>query len=62
VALLSIIGSETIASLAGLGHRIVHLAESMEMARMFAYIAFVVAIAAILNLIASVLEARGKRY
>jgi ABC-type nitrate/sulfonate/bicarbonate transport system permease component len=62
VALLSIIGSETIASLAGLGHRIVHLAESMEMARMFAYIAFVVAIAAILNLIASALEARGKRY
>ena len=45
VALLSIIGSETIASLAGLGHRIVHLAEGMDMARMFAYIAFVVAIA-----------------
>jgi ABC-type nitrate/sulfonate/bicarbonate transport system permease component len=62
VALLSIIGSETIASLAGLGHRIVHLAESMEMARMFAYIAFVVAIAAILNMAASALEARGRRY
>jgi ABC-type nitrate/sulfonate/bicarbonate transport system permease component len=60
-ALLSIIGSETIASLAGLGHRIVHLAEGMEMARMFAYIAFVVAIAWILNTIVSVLEARGKR-
>jgi ABC-type nitrate/sulfonate/bicarbonate transport system permease component len=62
VALLSIIGSETIASLAGLGHRIVHLAESMEMARMFAYIAFVVAIAVILNMLVSALEARGKRY
>jgi ABC-type nitrate/sulfonate/bicarbonate transport system permease component len=62
VALLSIIGSETIASLAGLGHRIVHLAESMEMARMFAYIAFVVAIAAILNMAVSALEARGRRY
>ena len=62
VALLSIIGSETIASLAGLGHRIVHLAESMEMARMFAYIAFVVAIAVILNMVASALEARGRRY
>jgi ABC-type nitrate/sulfonate/bicarbonate transport system permease component len=61
VALLSIIGSETIASLAGLGHRIVHLAEAMEMPRMFAYIAFVVAIAAILNLIVSRLEARGRR-
>jgi len=61
VALLSIIGSETIASLAGLGHRIVHLAEGMEMARMFAYIAFVVAIAAILNAAVSGLEARGRR-
>lgn len=62
VALLSIIGSETIASLAGLGHRIVHLAEGMEMARMFAYIAFVVVIAALLNGIVSSLEARGKRH
>ena len=61
VALLSIIGSETIASLAGLGHRIVHLAEGMEMARMFAYIVFVVMIALILNTLVSVLEARGRR-
>jgi ABC-type nitrate/sulfonate/bicarbonate transport system permease component len=59
VALLSIIGSETIASLAGLGHRIVHLAEAMEMPRMFAYIAFVVAIAAILNALVSALERRA---
>ena len=44
IALLSIIGSETIASLAGLGHHIVQLAEGMDMARMFAYIVFVVAI------------------
>ncbi len=61
VALLSIIGSETIASLAGLGHRIVYLAEGMEMAAMFAYIAFVVAIAAVLNTLVSALEARGRR-
>jgi ABC-type nitrate/sulfonate/bicarbonate transport system permease component len=61
VALLAILGSETIASLAGLGHRIVHLAESMDMARMFAYITFVVAIAAFLNAVVSSLEARGKR-
>ena len=61
VALLSIIGSETLASLEGLGHRIVHLAEGMEMARMFAYIAFVVAIAAFLNVVVSSLEARGRR-
>ena len=61
IALLSIIGSETIASLAGLGHRIVHLAEGMEIARMFAYIVFVVLIALILNTLVSALEARGRR-
>jgi ABC-type nitrate/sulfonate/bicarbonate transport system permease component len=62
VALLSIIGSETIASLAGLGHHIVQLAEGMDMARMFAYIAFVVVIAAVLNSVVSYLEARGRRW
>jgi len=61
VALLSIIGSEALASLAGLGHHIVELSENMEMPGMFAYIAFVVAIAAILNLVVSTLEARGRR-
>jgi ABC-type nitrate/sulfonate/bicarbonate transport system permease component len=61
VALLAILGSETIASLEGLGHRIVHLAEAMETARMFAYIAFAVVIAAVLNLAVSSLERRGRR-
>jgi ABC-type nitrate/sulfonate/bicarbonate transport system permease component len=61
IALLAILGSETIASLAGLGHRIVHYAESMDTARMFAYITFAVAIAAFLNAVVSSLEAKGKR-
>ena len=61
VALLSILGSETIASLEGLGHQIVHLAEAMETARMFAYITFVVVIAACLNTAVSGLERRSKR-
>ncbi len=61
VALLSILGSETIASLAGLGHRIVHLAEGMDTARMFAYIAFAVAIALTLNTVTSGLEAKARR-
>jgi ABC-type nitrate/sulfonate/bicarbonate transport system permease component len=61
VALLSILGSETIAALAGLGHKIVNLAEGMETARMFAYIAFAVAIAATLNTITTTLEQRAKR-
>jgi ABC-type nitrate/sulfonate/bicarbonate transport system permease component len=61
VALLSILGSETIASLSGLGHRIVQLAESMDMARMFAYITFAVAIALTLNTVTSALAARAGR-
>jgi len=61
VALLSILGSETIASLSGLGHRIVHLAEGMDTARMFAYIAFAVAIALTLNTVTSTLEQRARR-
>jgi ABC-type nitrate/sulfonate/bicarbonate transport system permease component len=60
IALLSIIGSETIASLAGLGHRIVNLAENMDTVRMFAYIVFVVAIAALLNTMVSIIETRRK--
>ncbi len=60
-ALLSIIGSETLASLAGLGHRIVYLGEALEMPRMFAYIVFVIAIATVLNTVVSALEARGGR-
>jgi ABC-type nitrate/sulfonate/bicarbonate transport system permease component len=61
IALLAILGSETLASLAGLGHRIVHYAESMDTARMFAYITFAVAIAAFLNAVVSSLETKGKR-
>jgi ABC-type nitrate/sulfonate/bicarbonate transport system permease component len=61
VALLSILGSETIASLAGLGHRIAYLAESLDMGRMFAYIAFAVVIAALLNTVVSTLESRARR-
>jgi ABC-type nitrate/sulfonate/bicarbonate transport system permease component len=62
IALLSILGSETIASLAGLGHHIVELAEDMEMPRMFAYITFVVLMVALLNIAVSYLEARGRRH
>ena len=62
LAFLSILGSETIASLSGLGHRIVMLAEGMDTARMYAYIAFAVLIAALLNAIVARFEARGRRF
>ena len=53
---LAIIGGETIASLAGLGHRIVWYAEGMETVRMFAYVLFVILIAALMNAFLSWLE------
>lgn len=61
VALLAILGSETIASFAGLGHHIAQLADAMETARMFAYIAFAVAIVATLNAFMTFAERQAKR-
>jgi len=61
LAFLSILGSETIASLAGLGHRIVSYAESMDPAKMFAYIFLAIIMAFVLNAVVSLAEARVKR-
>ena len=61
LAFLSILGSETIASLAGLGHSIVTYAESMDPAKMFAYIFFAIIIAFILNGVVTFVEKRARR-
>ena len=61
LAFLSILGTETIASFAGLGHRIVELGENLDTSKMFAYIALVMVIAFLLNAAASFAEARGRR-
>jgi ABC-type nitrate/sulfonate/bicarbonate transport system permease component len=61
LAFLAILGSETIASLAGLGHRIVTYAESMDPAKMFAYIFFAIGIAFLLNGLVSIIEGRVRR-
>jgi ABC-type nitrate/sulfonate/bicarbonate transport system permease component len=58
---LAILGGETIASFSGLGHRIVNLAESMDAARMFANIVFVMVVAWLLNAAVSFAETRGRR-
>jgi ABC-type nitrate/sulfonate/bicarbonate transport system permease component len=60
IAFLAIIGCETIAGVAGLGHQIAKNAESMETATMFAYISCVIAIAFGLNAFVTWLEARGQ--
>ena len=57
---LAILGGETITSNAGIGHAIVTLAESLEPARMFAYIVVAIAVAMALNALTSYIEARGK--
>jgi ABC-type nitrate/sulfonate/bicarbonate transport system permease component len=61
LAFLSILGSETITSFAGLGHRIVELGENLDTAQMFAYIVFVIAIAWLLNAAVSFAERRSRR-
>jgi ABC-type nitrate/sulfonate/bicarbonate transport system permease component len=62
LAFLSILGSETIASFSGLGHRIVELGENLDTSKMFAYIVFVIAIALLLNAAVSFAESRGRRH
>jgi ABC-type nitrate/sulfonate/bicarbonate transport system permease component len=57
----TILGAETLASAAGLGHQIVTMAESLEPAKMFAYIAVTVIAAILLNALASYADARGRR-
>lgn len=59
VAFLSILGAETIASIAGLGHRIVQHAEALETKDMFANIALVIGISTLLNMGLSALERRA---
>ncbi len=49
LALLAILGSETIASLSGLGRQIVNFSDALETSKMFAYTLLVIAIATALN-------------
>jgi ABC-type nitrate/sulfonate/bicarbonate transport system permease component len=61
ISMLSIIGTETIASLSGLGHSIVSYGDDMETSKMFAYMLLVVILAILFNVIISVVEQRGRR-
>jgi len=61
IGFFSIIGSEMIAGLDGLGSQIVQLGEGMNTAAMFAYILFVILIAAVLNTLLSALQSRFNR-
>lgn len=62
ICFASILGGETIASAAGIGHNIAHTAELMEPDRMYAWITFVVLTAITLNLIITNIDNRfGKK-
>lgn len=58
IAFLSILGSEMIAGLRGLGSRVATLAEGMNTAEMFAYIVFVILLAALLNTMLTKMQRR----
>jgi ABC-type nitrate/sulfonate/bicarbonate transport system permease component len=62
ITFASTIGGETLASLQGLGNRIVYFGELMRGAEMFAYIAFVIAFAFLVNALSLLLEKRGGRH
>lgn len=61
LAFLSILGTETIASIAGLGHEIVTYGERIEPAKMYAYIFLAIIIAFLLNALVSFVERRARR-
>lgn len=62
ICLASVLGGETISSVAGVGRNIALAAELMEPARMYAWIVFVVATALVLNTVVSLIENRMRKY
>jgi ABC-type nitrate/sulfonate/bicarbonate transport system permease component len=58
IGFLSILGSEMIAGLRGLGSRVVTLAEGMNTSEMFAYILFVILMAIVLNVTLTYMQTR----
>jgi ABC-type nitrate/sulfonate/bicarbonate transport system permease component len=61
LAFLSILGTETIASISGLGHQIVAYSEQIEPAKMFAYIFLAIVISFILTAFVSFVERQAQR-
>jgi ABC-type nitrate/sulfonate/bicarbonate transport system permease component len=61
ICIASVLGGETLAAAAGIGKSIALSAELMETARLYAWIAFVVIVSVMLNLLALAAENRGER-
>lgn len=60
ICFAAVLGGETLSSIAGVGRNIALAAELMEPARMFAWIAFVVLTALVLNLVLSGFDRRAR--
>ena len=60
ICFAAVLGGETLSSIAGVGRNIALAAELMEPARMFAWIAFVVVTALVLNLVLSGFDRRAR--
>ena len=58
ICIASVLGGETISSVAGIGRNIAHAAELMESARMYAWIFFVICTSVTLNLVVYGIENR----
>jgi ABC-type nitrate/sulfonate/bicarbonate transport system permease component len=61
ICIASVLGGETLAAVAGVGKSIALAAELMETARLYAWIAFVVIVSVMLNLLALAAESRSGR-
>jgi ABC-type nitrate/sulfonate/bicarbonate transport system permease component len=61
ICIASVLGGETLAAAAGVGKSIALAAELMETARLYAWIAFVVIVSVMLNLLALAAETRSER-
>lgn len=61
LAFLAILGTESITAVAGLGYRIVTLADALDIARMYAYVAIAIAAAGALNLLLHAVERWGRQ-
>jgi ABC-type nitrate/sulfonate/bicarbonate transport system permease component len=61
ICIASVLGGETLAATAGVGRATALAAELMETARLYAWIAFVVCMSVMLNLLALAVETRSER-
>ena len=61
ICIASVLGGETLAAATGIGKSIALAAELMETARLYAWIAFVVIVSVMLNLLALAAENRSER-